>query len=135
MLHAAEKKRIHNEQIARVETITPLAGPALAWPSRTRLTHVDGGEAMETQAATVNVTVCYWEESSGGRSTPTTRTVPVPHGSPVIWIWGRFAALFKTGIGRLLSPDQDVRFHIRGAEVFWFSPVEKTSVLHVIATS
>lgn len=85
-------------------------------------------------ARKVLVTVCYWEKTESTEALRVSRTLPMPSGCPVIWVWGRFAVLFRSKIASLLHPDQDLRFRMKGNEVFWFSPVDETSVLDVIAS-
>ncbi len=84
-----------------------------------------------TEHKTVPVTVCYWDESGTRPSLRATRTMPVEAGSPVIWIWGRFAGFFRDLVTRLLNPEENFIFRMQGSEVFWFTPVEQPVVLHV----
>ena len=88
--------------------------------------------------AKVNLTVCFWEKGDRSRALKASRTVPVEHGAPVIWAFGRFISFFKEMLKSTLDPrpstighDPDFTFRMFGQEVFWWTPVDEPAVLHV----
>lgn len=88
---------------------------------------------MDTQTPEkkVTLTVCFWEERAQGRALRLTRNIDVQEGVPVIWALGRFISFCKGLVKAVLDPERALTFRMRGAEVFWFTPVERPAVLHV----
>lgn len=81
--------------------------------------------------AKVNLTVCFWEKGDRSRALKASRTVPVEHGAPVIWAFGRFISFFKEMVKSTIDPSPDFTFRMFGKEVFWWTTVDEPAVLHV----
>ena len=79
----------------------------------------------------VNLTVCFWEKGDNHRALKASQTVPVEHGAPVIWAFGRFISFCKDMVKSAIDPAPDFTFRMFGKEVFWWTPVDEPAVLHV----
>ena len=84
----------------------------------------------------VNLTVCFWEKGGKRRALKASRTVPVEHGAPVIWAFGRFISFCKDMVKSTIDHrpstiDPDFTFRMFGKEVYWWTPVDESAVLHV----
>jgi hypothetical protein len=92
----------------------------------------EGIETREVPAATVPVTVHYWEERGNRMELKVSRTLPVETGSPVVWVVGKLVAFCRQLAQWLATADPNTVFKMQGAEVYWWTPVEQPAVLHVV---
>jgi hypothetical protein len=112
-------------------TTSTSSGQNAAMNPRTASTGNTDNAAADRQPGKVRVAVFFWERKKKQRALKSYRIVPVEQGAPVIWALGSFGRFCADMLRFIVDPEADLRFKMRGAEVFWFTPVDKPAVLHV----
>ena len=86
-----------------------------------------------SRSRTIQVPVFLWEKHPKHRTLTACRVIPVEEGAPLIWALGRFGRFCADMLRLVVDPFESdgLRFEIKGAEVFWFTPVESPVAIHV----